>query len=216
MERMHSKSQAQCAEITDGPQVRRGRPRGFDEEEATERLLELFWSRGYDQVGQDLMAKTAGISTSSLYRVFGTKPEIYERVLKLYAEQNDAAIEPLLTGDRGADDILDFLDQVEERLASKTGESGCMITNSMATMGERDRQAAEIAKEYRQNLRSAFRAALERGSKLGENVPPPDAGAEMLLLASLGTMTVARACAADRSETAAQLAALRTIIGSWR
>ena len=69
----------------------RGRPRSFDETEALEKAIQVFWSKGYDGVTIDDLVAGMGVARPSLYAVYGDKRAIFVRVLKAYAERKGAS-----------------------------------------------------------------------------------------------------------------------------
>jgi AcrR family transcriptional regulator len=52
---------------------KRGRPRSFDEEEALERAVQVFWAKGYDGATIDHLVAGMGVVRPSLYATFGDK-----------------------------------------------------------------------------------------------------------------------------------------------
>ena len=67
----------------------RGRPRSFDETEAVERAIQVYWSKGYDGVTIDDLVAGMGVGRPSLYSVFRDRA-LFLRVLKAYAEKKGA------------------------------------------------------------------------------------------------------------------------------
>lgn len=201
---MNSESQARLA----------GRPLGFDRTEATDELLALFLERGYDQVNQQQMAKATGLSTSSLYNSFGTKPETFREVMARFIELCADLMAPLEHGVRGREDLLEYLDRYEAQLSTPLGRSGCLITSAMITMAGRDPQLEAVTAHHRARLRTALADTLRRGRDLGEPLPDPEATAPLLVAAILGNLVTARATTAG-PETHEQVAALRDLVRSW-
>ena len=88
----------------------RGRPRSFDETEALERAIQVYWSKGYDGVTIDDLVAGMGVGRPSLYAVFGDKRTIFLRVLKAYAEKKGAlAAKALLSPQTLRDSLARFL-----------------------------------------------------------------------------------------------------------
>jgi AcrR family transcriptional regulator len=197
--------------VTQGP----GRPRQFDETDALDKLVILFWERGYDRVNQQLMAETTGMSTSSLYNTFGTKAETYDKVLEHYAGAFDELFGPLEQGTRGVDDLLGFMDIFEARLRTPLGAYGCLFHTSMVVLAGRDDVAISHAAEHRRRGRAAFEVALTRARDLGEHVPDPGPTSALLVATSQGILAVARATAAG-PEVFEQVEAARMMLASWR
>lgn len=193
-----------------------GRPRTFDEDAATDELVLLFWSRGYDHVSQHQMAQATGLSTSSLYNTFGTKTQTFQRVLHRYHVLADELMQPLWHGQAGTDDLLTFTDRIRTQLDGPLGTAGCLVATSMTTLTGRDN--LEVQQQLAHHLHErqrAFRETLQRAQDIGEPVPEPNSTAALLLAATLGIFATARATAAG-PETYEQLDALRALITTWR
>ena len=193
----------------------RGRPREFDEDQATDALMALFWEQGYDHVNQQQMAAATGLSTSSLYNTFGTKAETYRRVMDRYLELMSQTFAPLENGTAGIADLLAFLDVIEEQLRGPMGANGCLIVMTNATMPGRTEPALEHAEIHRRRVRAAVEAGLRRARDLGENVPDPETTATILVATFQGVMGIARATAAGE-ETFQHLDALRALVHTWK
>src|ERR1700758_3801754 len=61
-----------------------GRRREFDADEALERALEVFWSRGYLGATLPELTRAMGINRPSLYAAFGNKEELFQKALDRY------------------------------------------------------------------------------------------------------------------------------------
>ncbi|MET7373207.1 TetR/AcrR family transcriptional regulator [Micromonospora arida] len=66
----------------------RGRPRGFDADEALERAVEVFWRQGYEGASVSDLSEAMGINKPSLYAAFGSKEELFRKAVALYAEKD--------------------------------------------------------------------------------------------------------------------------------
>lgn len=66
----------------------KGRPRGFDKEQALEIALQLFWRHGYDGVSISKLCFEMGINVPSLYSAFGNKESLYYQSVELYSKRN--------------------------------------------------------------------------------------------------------------------------------
>jgi len=106
----------------------RGRPRSFDELEALEKAIQVFWSKGYDGATIDDLVAGMGVRRPSLYAVFGDKRAIFLRVLMAYAERKGAlAAKALLAPQTIRDAIADFLVYAVESATQKRSARGCLM-----------------------------------------------------------------------------------------
>ena len=106
----------------------RGRPRSFDEAEALEKAIQVYWSKGYDGVTIDDLVAGMGVGRPSLYAVFGDKRAIFLRVLKTYAERKGASAAKALLSPRSLrDSIAGFLRFAVESATEKGSAQGCLL-----------------------------------------------------------------------------------------
>src|SRR5579871_749810 len=93
----------------------RGRPRKFDELEALEKAIQVFWSKGYDGVTIDDLVDGMGVARPSLYAVFGDKRTLFLRALRAYAEKKGAlAAKALLAPQSLRASLASFMRQTVE------------------------------------------------------------------------------------------------------
>lgn len=106
----------------------RGRPRSFDEKEALEKAIQVFWSKGYDGVTIDDLVAGMGVGRPSLYAVFEDKRTIFLRALKLYAEAKGArAAKALLAPQSLRHSLTNFLRYAVESATEKGSARGCLL-----------------------------------------------------------------------------------------
>ena len=106
----------------------RGRPRSFDETEALERAIQVYWSKGYDGVTIDDLVAGMGVGRPSLYSVFGDKRALFLRVLKAYAEKKGArAAKALLSPQTLRESLARFLKHAVESATEKGSARGCLL-----------------------------------------------------------------------------------------
>src|SRR5256714_15658440 len=66
--------------------VQMARPKEFDRDEALQKAMEVFWSRGYEAASINDLVKHMGINRQSLYDTFGDKHALYLQALDRYRE----------------------------------------------------------------------------------------------------------------------------------
>jgi AcrR family transcriptional regulator len=111
--------------------VERGRPRAFDEEQALDAALAVFWRNGYQGASLAELTHAMDISKPSLYAAFGNKEQLYLSALERYREQQlikhaeRLAAEPDLKSAMRA-----FLRSVATMLTAPELPGGCMVVTS--------------------------------------------------------------------------------------
>src|SRR3569832_2596169 len=108
----------------------RGRPRNFDELEALDQAIQVFWSKGYDGVTIDDLVDGMGVGRPSLYAVFGDKRTLFLRSLTAYAEKKGAvAAKALLAPQPLRASIASFLKHAVETATEHGWPPGCLLVS---------------------------------------------------------------------------------------
>jgi len=114
---------------------RKGRPKKFDQKEALQAALNVFWSKGYDGASMKDLTSAMNINGPSLYSTFGDKHALYLQAIESYAS-NDACA-PLVAFESEPDILLAvqaFLHSVIEYATDhESGAKGCFLSACVAT-----------------------------------------------------------------------------------
>src|SRR5579872_718780 len=106
----------------------RGRPRNFDELEALEKAIQVFWSKGYDGVTIDDLVDGMGVGRPSLYAVFGDKRTLFLRALRAYAEKKGAlAAKALFSPPALRASLASFMRQTVAFATEEGSAWGCLV-----------------------------------------------------------------------------------------
>jgi AcrR family transcriptional regulator len=191
---------------------RPGRPAQFDRDDALSALLWLLWSKGYDAATQEEMLAATGLSSSTLYRSFGTKADILEAVLARYLAWADEMFAPLEHGHHGVADVNAFFDHLQALLGGPLSTAGCLVWNTMQNPVSGDPRIKTLTERHMQRLGDGLTAALQRAADAGE-VPPsaPKYLADALRAGVVGVQ--ARGRAGDIDDAITMLDGLRALLG---
>jgi len=206
------RKQDQQASQTGRPQ---GRPRQFDADAVMEAALQYFWKNGIRTTTRQL-EQAVGVSQSSIYNAFGSKSDLLDRVLGLYAERvEQQVIQPLERGESGLEAIDRFFTD-QFLWATQHGQNGCLLINLMAEDGGLDPMIARHARRYRNRIRATLRDALERAARAGETFACDiESRTELLMCLVLGFNVSARA-GASRTVLNRMLQSVQCQTRSWR
>jgi len=125
-----------------------GRPRSFDETEALEAVMDVFWNKGYEATSMtDLMAAT-GLHKGSLYQAFGGKHSLFIRALSEYVVQLGATMKDSLTSpDRSVDGLRNSMyRQIDLSLKEDGSSKGCMALNTLVETAPHDPDVMAVLK----------------------------------------------------------------------
>lgn len=143
--------------VVDYTQTRRprGRPRGFDADQAVATAQRLFHARGYEAVSIADLTDALGINPPSFYAAFGSKAGLYGRVLDRYAGDGIARMVDLLDPDRPVPDCLAAVLEAAARLyAADPAAAGCLVIEGARSP---DRNARAVAGQFLAAAEDAIR-----------------------------------------------------------
>ncbi len=195
----------------------RGRPRQFDEEEVLDALTSLFWRKGYESTSVADIAEAAGLNKSSLYNTFGSKHELFERILDRYIDFRMKMLTALVSESAdGIEGLHVFLEFIRAEVNTEMGCHGCMAVNTSAELGGTDDRMASFAENYRSRLSGAVRCLVERAAEANEvEATEVDHHTDMLTMFMLG-MSVTMRSGAGGDEINRFIDAAHANVETWR
>jgi AcrR family transcriptional regulator len=179
----------------------RGRPRTFSPDKALDIAMLLFWQHGYEGTSLAALTGAMGINTPSLYAAFGTKDQLFQKVLDRYL-QNPASYLPNALKEPTARKAVEKLFQgAIHMVAHARHPDGCLLVQGALAAGP----AAEAVRKQLAAVRARAQLALQRRLEraVAEEDLPADANPEQLarfLITVLWGMSVQAAGGATRKE----------------
>ena len=177
----------------------------------------LFWERGFEAASMSDLVEATGLNKSSIYNTFGSKDELFSAALDRYLDRRVGQLrEVVAEGSAGVDDVVSFFEFMRAEADGPAGHLGCLAINSSTELGVRDAEMADVARSYREAIRSALTAALTRAAAAGEiESDSVDRHAAVLLGMALSIAVIARS-GATRAEVSAQIDAAIELVNAWR
>jgi TetR/AcrR family transcriptional repressor of nem operon len=172
------------------------RPREFNQEEALQKAMNLFWRQGYEATSMaDLLAAT-GLSKSSLYDTFGDKRTLFLSALDAYRQFRQAGFQASLNDGRPArESIAALFEGFTTKVVEDSRSYGCMSCNEAVEFGPGDQEVQGIVLADFQAMEDAFAEAVARGQRDGSiaNQAPARRLARFLTVHLQGLHVMARA-----------------------
>lgn len=181
--------------------MKKGRPRQFDEEDAVDSAMRVFWKKGYEGASLNDLTSAMGISRPSLYAAFGDKRSLFLRALDRYRESPASYVNRALAKPTAREVFDGLLRGVIELVTDPNNPGGCLfVCGSLPTGDESDSIRNELAHRRlggEQDIRRRFQRAAREG-----DLPP---SADPKVLAKLAAtliwgISVQSANGASRSE----------------
>ncbi len=200
--------------VSETPTV--GRPRSFDEDAVLDALMALFWRKGYAQTSMTDVVEASGVHKPSLYRVFGTKDEIFAAVLRRYLEAQLSMLSQLIEqSSPGTDGVHEFLDGFAAAALADPGRNGCLLVVASNELSGTMPGYEDFAGAYRSALRERLSVLLTRSVANNEHdAALVEQRSELLATFLAGFQVAVRAGASD-DEIHRIVDSMHTIIDTW-
>ena len=145
-----------------------GRPKQFDQEEALESAMQLFWLRGFEGTRLPELLTAMGISRQSLYDTFGSKRLLFIRAIEHYRATQLARALALLERDGSGIENVKSVVRFFQTLAADHRRRGCLVANALVEMGPHDPEIAALLADTLAILERALHRALRQAQQRGE------------------------------------------------
>lgn len=138
----------------------RGRPSGFDHEEALEKALSVFWARGYEGASMTELTDVLGVNRPSIYAAFGNKEELFRKALSKYLTGPLAYFAEAMKQPTARQSVEMFLTKSAELLTNQNNPQGCMIVQGALSCGQGAELIQRVLIAYRKDYEAALRERL--------------------------------------------------------
>ncbi len=150
-----------------------GRVRQFDADEALDRALEVFWTRGYEGATLPALTKAMGINRPSLYAAFGNKQQLFHKALDRYRTGPMSFVSEALKKPTARAVVEAIFSGFVRMQRDRSGSRGCMIVSGALACGEEAepvrRELARLRQATVAALRERFDRAMREGDLPGES-----------------------------------------------
>lgn len=190
-----------------------GRPREFDEGQALERAMQVFWAKGYEPASLHDLTRAMGLSRSSLYETFGSKHGLFLAALERYGDLIVGRLAAELAGDGSPRQAIARVFELAVDSATRQRDRrGCFLGNCAVEVAPSDRAAAARVRAGLARMEDAFHAAIVGAQRAGEIAPGRDPRALARYLTS--SLNGLRVMAKANPERAALEDVVRLVLGS--
>lgn len=177
------------------------RPREFDTNIVLNKLVDVFWTKGFDQTSFCDLERATGLKKGSLFAAFGDKEEIFCRALERYYEERCKELATLECTETSPQELIRrWLNQVFERATCNRVRRGCFLVNTFIGMGPKNRRCRNLVAAHRERVEGVLAKLLQRGVETSEFAPTLDvsAAARFLLCVVTGVHALSRSLDSDR------------------
>jgi AcrR family transcriptional regulator len=166
--------------------------RQFDEGQALDKALALFWQQGYAQTTMQELAAVTGVQRGSLYNAYGDKETLFLRVFDLYrqryVEQMRQALDKadLRTALRG------FFTFAIKSMTTGMPTRGCLSTKTAVGTEALEEPVRSAIRDLLDEIEAALYARLSRDDAKERLVLDPRQAARMMVAMTRGLVVIER------------------------
>lgn len=145
----------------------RGRPRCFDEQEALNAAMQVFWEKGFAGASCDDLLSAMKMKPGSMYAAFGDKESLYAKALKQYTQNRFGKLLGILESDvPPLDRIRNLMDAVGKHMSCQDSK-GCFVINTLIENEEESPQTV-MARQSMTELQTAIQKNLQDAKDNGQ------------------------------------------------
>jgi len=152
----------------------RGRPRTFDPDTVLRKALDLFWERGYEGTSLNDLAQAMGIASASIYACFGSKEDLFRKVMALYGTTSGEPPRRALREQPTARAAIHaMLRATADEITRPDAPHGCMLILAAPTGAVENHAVREFLADRRRDMLTTIEDRLTRGVADGDLTAPP-------------------------------------------
>jgi AcrR family transcriptional regulator len=191
----------------------KGRPRAFDVDRALDRVLHLFWRKGYEGTSLSDLTRAMAINRPSLYAAFGDKEALFRRALDRYADGPAAHVRAALDQPTARAVVDHFLRRMADLITNPRNPAGCLNVQGALACNASAEPIREQLALRRAAGEKALRQRLKRAKAEGDlprDANPTDLARYVATVAH--GMSVQAAGGASRSQLRR---VVQTVLRAW-
>lgn len=145
----------------------------FNEEEAIQKAMEVFWEKGYSGTSLRDLTDAMKINSSSLYNTIGDKQELFVRCVKHYTAIRKKDLQKRMSSAASPLTILvDYINDAVNVILSEA--NGCMAVKTAFELGGNDNRVKDILKADSDFNYQFLCSTIKKAKEHGEISPEED------------------------------------------
>lgn len=139
----------------------------FDEEDAIQRAMEVFWEKGYNAASLRDLTQAMNINSSSLYNTIGDKQELFVRCVKHYTDiRRQDLQERLRRSESPLTALVQYINDAVDMIIF--GNNSCMAVKSAFEVATNDQRVKDILKADSDDAYQFLYALIKKAMDQGE------------------------------------------------
>lgn len=164
----------------------------FDEDQALERALEVFWQQGFATTSMQDLAQATGVLRGSLYNAYGDKQAMFLEVFRRYQERFFVAVRELLASQPADEALAAFFDFIIESMTSGDPSRGCLTTKTATDETAMAEPIREALRAFLDGLEALLFERFEQDDARALLNLEPDLAARLVVTLTRGIVVIER------------------------
>jgi TetR/AcrR family transcriptional regulator, transcriptional repressor for nem operon len=166
--------------------------RQFDEGQALEKALGLFWLKGYSATSMQDLAEVTGIQRGSLYNAYQNKETLFLRVFGVYRERYVGQMREALDKPGLRESLRSFFTYAITSMTTGEPTRGCLSTKTALGTEDLDGAVREALKDLLDDIEQVLYERLSRPDHEGQLTLPPRQAARLIVTLTRGIVVIER------------------------
>lgn len=164
----------------------------FDEDQALERALEVFWQQGFAATSMQDLAQATGVLRGSLYNAYGDKQAMFLEVFRRYQERFFVAVRELLARQPADAALAAFFDFIIDSMTSGDPSRGCLTTKTATDETAMAEPIREALRAFLDGLETLLHERLRQDDARELLNLEPDQAARLVVTLTRGIVVIER------------------------
>ncbi|WP_427184000.1 TetR/AcrR family transcriptional regulator [Bordetella bronchialis] len=166
--------------------------RQFDEAQALEKALGLFWQQGYGNTTMQELAAVTGVQRGSLYNAYGDKDALFLRVFGVYRERYVGQMRAALDKPDLRAALRRFFAFAIESMTTGTPARGCLSTKTALGTENLDESIRAAIRDLMDEIEAALLERFSRPDAQGRLQADPVQAARTIVTMTRGLVVIER------------------------
>ncbi|CAM3941239.1 TetR/AcrR family transcriptional regulator [Bordetella muralis] len=166
--------------------------RQFDESEAFDKALALFWRQGYARTTMQELAQETGVQRGSLYHAYGDKEALFLKVFEVYRDRYVGQMREALNHSDLETAVRDFFNFAISSMTTGNPSRGCLSTKTAVGTEDMNQSVRAVIEEMLNEIERALHERFTRADAKSRLTTSPRKAARMIVAMTRGLVVLER------------------------
>jgi AcrR family transcriptional regulator len=146
----------------------KGRPRGFDEDQAIDAAMRVFWEKSFEGTTMTDLTDATGLTRSSIHAAFGSKEGLFVRSVERYRSVQMRHISKALAEPTLPQAIEALLRGMVNAISIPGNPKGCLSIHGALACGTEHELVTQVMAKWRRSIENRIKERIQQAQREGE------------------------------------------------